>query len=85
MTLHLDFARRFAQTFGGVFLGLFLVLALVDMVEQVRLFDADDIAFGDVGNDILPMDDVIGFAFADCNQAVRIVCPYAPKASAAGP
>ena len=48
MTLHLYFARRFAQTFGGVFLGLFLVLALVDMVEQVRLFDADDIAFGDI-------------------------------------
>ena len=38
MTLHAYFARRFAMAFAGVFAAIFLILALIDMVEQVRTF-----------------------------------------------
>ena len=48
MTLHFYFARRFAFAFFGVFAALFLILALVDMVEQLREFEAVDVSFGTV-------------------------------------
>ena len=46
MTLHLYIARRFLLVFGGVFAALFLMLALIDLVEQIRRFNAVDIGFG---------------------------------------
>jgi lipopolysaccharide export system permease protein len=48
MTLHFYFARRFLISFTGVFLALFVLLALVDMLEQVRRFDGDEITFGTI-------------------------------------
>lgn len=48
MTLHLYLARRFAIAFFGVFAGLFFMLALIDMVEQIRRFDSADVGFGAV-------------------------------------
>ena len=45
MILHAYFARRFATTFLMV-LGIFLgVLLLIDLVDQVRRFAGDDVAF----------------------------------------
>ncbi|MEL6168175.1 MAG: LPS export ABC transporter permease LptG [Pseudomonadota bacterium] len=46
MKLHLYFARRFFTGFAGAFAALFLILALIDMLEQVRRFDSDDVSFG---------------------------------------
>ncbi|MDU8945654.1 LPS export ABC transporter permease LptG [Ovoidimarina sediminis] len=46
MTLHLYIARRFLFAFLAVFAGLFLMLALVDLVEQIRRFNAVEISFG---------------------------------------
>ena len=41
MTLHLYFARRFAVIFAGLSTVFFLLMALIDLVEQVRRFSAD--------------------------------------------
>ncbi len=46
MTLHLYLARRFAVAFVGVFAALFIMLALIDMVEQIRRFDSEAVGFG---------------------------------------
>lgn len=46
MTLHYYFARRFLYTFGGVFCALLVMLALIDMVEQIRRFDSRSLSFG---------------------------------------
>ncbi len=46
MTLHLYFARRFLFLFIGVFLSLFVMLALIDMVEQIRRFNEQSLSFG---------------------------------------
>ena len=48
MTLHLYFGRRFAMAFGGVFMAILAILALVDMVEQVRRFGSADVGFGQI-------------------------------------
>ena len=48
MTLHLYFARRFALAFLGVFMAIFVILALVDMVEQLREFEAANVSFGTI-------------------------------------
>lgn len=48
MILHLYFARRFITTFLGV-LGIFTaILLLLDLVEQVRRFDGDNVTFADM-------------------------------------
>lgn len=46
MTLHLYIARRFLFAFLVVFAGLFVMLALIDLVEQIRRFSTVDIGFG---------------------------------------
>jgi lipopolysaccharide export system permease protein len=46
MTLHLYFARKFATIFGSIFAVFFVLMALIDMVEQMRRFSASDIGFG---------------------------------------
>ena len=48
MTLHLYFARRFAVVFLGLFAVFFLLMALIDLVEQVRRFSADTVGFADI-------------------------------------
>lgn len=50
MTLHLYFARRFFMAFLGVFAAMFLLLALLDLVEQVRRFDGRELGFGSLLN-----------------------------------
>lgn len=46
MTLHFYFARRFLRSFISVFLIFFVILALVDLVEQIRRFGSTDTGFG---------------------------------------
>lgn len=46
MMLHLYFARRFLFSFSTVFAVFFLLMALFDMLEQIRRFDAADVGFG---------------------------------------
>ncbi|NNF72501.1 MAG: LPS export ABC transporter permease LptG [Rhodobacteraceae bacterium] len=46
MTLHIYFGRRFLVAFLGVFFALSTMLALIDMLEQVRRFDSDTVSFG---------------------------------------
>ena len=41
MTMHFYFARRFATVFLGLFTVFVLLMALIDLVEQVRRFSAD--------------------------------------------
>ena len=48
MTLHLYFARRFLLAFGGVLGALFVMMALIDMVEQIRRFDSAALTFGSI-------------------------------------
>ncbi len=48
MTLHFYLARRFLMAFLAVFAALFTMLALIDMVEQIRRFDTDEVGFGAV-------------------------------------
>ncbi len=43
--LHRYFARRFLVTFLGILTVFFLLLALIDLVEQLRRFSADGIGF----------------------------------------
>ncbi len=45
MILHRYFARRFLTVFGGITVVFFLMLALIDLVEQLRRFSADGIGF----------------------------------------
>jgi lipopolysaccharide export system permease protein len=45
MMLHLYFARRFLVAFLGTFLTFAAMLALIDMLEQIRSFDMADIGF----------------------------------------
>ena len=45
MTLHLYFARRFLAAFLGTFLTFAVMLALIDMLEQIRSFDMAEIGF----------------------------------------
>ena len=45
MRLDLYFARRFLTSFGGLLALFFMFYALLDMVEQLRKFDADQIGF----------------------------------------
>jgi lipopolysaccharide export system permease protein len=44
MILHRYFARRFFSAFGGLFVMFFLFVMLVDLLEQLRIFD--DATFG---------------------------------------
>lgn len=44
MTLHLYFARRFTLIFAGIFAVFGVLITLLDMVEQLRRFDASEIA-----------------------------------------
>lgn len=46
MTLALYIARRFAASFATVFAGFFAVLFLIDFVEQIRRFAAEDVGLG---------------------------------------
>lgn len=46
MTLHLYFARRFLKSFLSVFLIFFAILALIDLIEQIRRFGGDETGFG---------------------------------------
>lgn len=66
MILHRYFARRFLFTFLGILTVFFLLLALVDLVEQLRRFAADGIGFNRIAqltllnlpralSDILPL------------------------------
>ena len=66
MILHLYFARRFLMTFLGLLAVFFLLLALIDLVEQLRRFSSEGIGFGRIAqltllnmpraiNDILPL------------------------------
>lgn len=66
MILHRYFARRFVMTFLGILTVFFLLLALIDLVEQLRRFSADGIGFRRITqltllnmpramNDILPL------------------------------
>ncbi len=48
MTLHLYFARKFLWAFFSVFAVFFAMLALIDLVEQMRRFEGDEVGFGDV-------------------------------------
>lgn len=48
MILHRYFARRFLMTFLGILTVFFLLLALIDLVEQLRRFSADGIGFGNI-------------------------------------
>lgn len=45
MTIHFYFARRFVWTILGIGLIFFALLALVDLMEQLRRFSVDDIGF----------------------------------------
>ncbi|MGB5560673.1 MAG: LptF/LptG family permease, partial [Paracoccaceae bacterium] len=45
MKLDLYFARRFLATFGALLALFFMFYALLDMVEQLRQFDADQVGF----------------------------------------
>lgn len=45
MILHRYFARRFLVTFLGILTVFFLLLALIDLVEQLRRFSSDGIGF----------------------------------------
>lgn len=47
MILHLYFARRFTRLFLSVLTVFFLFVALLDLVDQIRRFDAS-VTFGDV-------------------------------------
>ena len=66
MILHRYFARRFLTTFLGILTVFFLLLALIDLVEQLRRFALDGIGFGRIAqltllnmpraiSDILPL------------------------------
>ncbi|MGX9353871.1 LPS export ABC transporter permease LptG [Roseobacteraceae bacterium S113] len=46
MILHRYFARRFLTNFGAIFVLFFLFVALVDLIEQVRVFDG--VAFSEI-------------------------------------
>ncbi len=46
MRLHLYLARRYLATFLAVFAAFFLILALFDMLEQIRRFGNDGVTFG---------------------------------------
>jgi lipopolysaccharide export system permease protein len=46
MRLHLYFARRYLATFLAVFAAFFLILALFDMLEQIRRYGNDGVTFG---------------------------------------
>ncbi len=46
MTLHFYFARRFAKSVFSVLAAFFVVLALLDLVEQVRSFGGTNASFG---------------------------------------
>ena len=46
MTLHFYLARRFFVAFLAAFAALFLMLALINMLDQVRKFDTNDVSFG---------------------------------------
>ncbi|WP_099827462.1 LPS export ABC transporter permease LptG [Oceaniglobus indicus] len=48
MTLHLYFARRFFMAFLGVTAIFTAILVLLDLVEQVRKFDGDNVSFADL-------------------------------------
>lgn len=45
MILHRYFARRFLTSFLGILTVFFLLLALIDLVEQLRRFSSDGIGF----------------------------------------
>ena len=46
MTLHLYFARRFLRSFLMVLGVFFAILALIDLVEQIRRFGDEGASFG---------------------------------------
>ncbi|QFS82767.1 putative permease YjgP/YjgQ family protein [Roseivivax sp. THAF40] len=46
MTLHVYFARRFLMTFLGIFGGFGAFVFILDLVEQIRRFDDEGVAFG---------------------------------------
>jgi lipopolysaccharide export system permease protein len=46
MRLHAYLARRFLGTFLAVFAAFFLILALFDMLEQIRRYGNDGVTFG---------------------------------------
>lgn len=48
MILHRYFARRFVTTFLGILTIFFLLVALIDLVEQLRRFSSDGIGFGKI-------------------------------------
>ncbi|GAA6178852.1 LPS export ABC transporter permease LptG [Shimia sp. NS0008-38b] len=45
MTAHFYFARRFVWIFLGILTVFFVLTVLVDMMEQLRRFDVDDVGF----------------------------------------
>ncbi|MHA6323563.1 LPS export ABC transporter permease LptG [Roseivivax sp. CAU 1753] len=48
MTLHIYFARRFLMTFLGIFGGFAAFVFILDLVEQIRRFDDEGVAFGGI-------------------------------------
>lgn len=65
MTLHLYFARRFLYAFFAVFAALFAMLALFDMVEQIRRFDSQTLSFGAI----------VALTFLNVPEAVYRILP----------
>lgn len=48
MRLDMYFARRFLMSFGSLFIIFFCIYTLLDMVEQIRVFDGDETSFLDI-------------------------------------
>lgn len=95
MKLHFYFARRFLYTFAGVFVSLFIMLALIDMVEQIRRFDSQTLSFGAILTltflnvpeslyRILPLITILGaiFVFVAMSRSSELVIARAAGRSA---
>ncbi|PSL20747.1 LPS export ABC transporter permease LptG [Shimia abyssi] len=48
MKIHLYFARKFCLIFLGLTTVFFVLMALVDLMEQVRRFNVDEVGFGSI-------------------------------------
>ncbi len=64
MTMHFYFARRFATVFLGLFTVFVLLMALIDLVEQVRRFSADT-----------SFSEIVGLTLLNAPQGIYNVMP----------
>lgn len=48
MTIHFYFARKFCWIFLGILAVFFVLMALVDLMEQLRRFDVEEVGFSSV-------------------------------------